>query len=136
MSLVKAGACLLVLGTLSPTGFGQAFMPAPGPAVALETCVGAERYQLNAGSDSVVLDDADRDGVQAALLERYPAFGRDGSAVSAIVLWRKPDVGWVYLALKTHPDKPGKVCSAASFSAGVFGFSAELQRKYFLGTRS
>lgn len=136
MSPVKAGACLLVLGTLSPAGFGQAFMPAPGPALTLETCVGAERYQLNAGSDSVVLDDADRDGVQAALLERYPAFGRDGSTLSAIVLWRRPDVGWVYLALKTHPDKPGKVCSAASFSAGVFGFSAELQRKYFLGTRS
>lgn len=136
MSPLQAGACLLVLGALPAAGFGQAFMATPSEPLMLETCVGTERYQLNAGSDSVVLDDADRQGVQSALLERYPAFGRDGSAISAIVLWRKPGIGWVYLALKTHPDKPGKVCSAASFSAGVFGFSAELQRKYFDGTRS
>lgn len=146
MSLVKAAVRRIALGALPALLLvvlfvpmpvrAQGFVPAPSPAVALETCIGEERYQLNAGSDSVVLDEVDRAGVQSALLERYPAFGRDGSAISAIVLWRKPETGWVYLALKTHPDKPGKVCSAASFSAGVFGFSAELQRKYFFGTRS
>lgn len=120
----------------APAANAQAFVPAPGPAVSLETCVGTERYELSAGRDSVVLDEDDRAGVQAALLERYPAFGRDGSAISAIVLWRKPEIGWVYLALRAAPDKPGRVCSAASFSAGAFTFSAELQRKYFFGTRS
>lgn len=136
MSRVKALACCLALGPWPMPAHPQAFMPAPAPAVTVETCVGAERYELQAGSDSVVLDEHDRAGVQSALLERYPAFGRDGAAIDAIVLWRKPGTGWVYLALRTHPDKPGRVCSAASFSAGVFGFSAALQRKYFLGTRS
>ena len=123
-----AFACALVIGVLGP--------PARAEGITVESCVGSERFELHAGSDSAVLDDADRAGVQSAMLERYPAFGRDGVSVSAIVLWRKPETGWVYLALKQHPEKPGKVCSAASFSAAAFEFSAALQRKYFDGQRS
>ena len=136
MSSIKALAGVLVLGTAPLLAGAQPFMPTPDAPVTVETCVQGDHYELHAGSDSALLDEDDRLGVQAALLERYPAFGRDGLSISAIVLWHKPETGWVFLALRTHPDKPGRVCSAASFSAGAFGFSAELQRKYFVGTRS
>lgn len=139
MTRVKAVRCAIVVGlgaAWGGLGFAQAFVPPTAPAMALEPCIGGEAIELRAGSDSALLDDADRAEVQAAMLERYPAFGRDGTATSAIVLWRRPDGGWVYLALKHHPDKPGKVCSAASFSAGVFGFTAGLLQKYFYAGRT
>jgi hypothetical protein len=133
----RAPALLLVLGAaVVLPARAQAFVPPSAPALTLQTCIGSESIALHAGSDSALLDEADRARVQAAMLQRYPAFGRDGEATSAIVLWRKPDASWVYLALKAHPDKPGKLCAAASFAAGVFEFSAALQRKYFFARRS
>jgi len=126
----------LAIGLLPSLAGAQGIAPPTAPMVTVESCVGSERFELHAGADSAVLDAQDRAGVQSAMLERYPAFGRDGAALAAVVLWRKPETGWVYLALKAHPDKPGKLCSAASFAAGVFDFSAALQRKYFLGQRS
>ena len=133
---IGAVCCALAIGLPAPRLAAQGFAATPAPTVTIETCVDGERFELHAGADSAVLDEPDRAGVQSALLDRYPAFGRDGQALAAVVLWRKPDTGWVYLALKPHPDKPGKVCSAASFSAAAFDFSAALQRKYFLGQRS
>lgn len=139
MTRVKAVQRRIVAGlgaACCGLAFAQGFVPPSAPAVALEPCVGGEAIELRAGSDSALLDEADRAEVQAAMLQRYPAFGRDGTATSAIVLWRRPDGSWVYLALKNHPDKPGKVCSAASFSAGVFGFTAGLLQKYFYAGRT
>ncbi|MBX3604216.1 MAG: hypothetical protein KF788_03040 [Piscinibacter sp.] len=128
-----ASGAVLAVATLV---HAQGFAPADAPVLAVETCIGQERLELHAGLDSALLDDSDREHVQAAMLARYPAFGRDGAATSAIVLWRRPDASWVYLALKAHPDKPGKLCSAASFAAGVFEFSPGLQHKYFFAKRS
>lgn len=128
MSGLRCLATELALGALPALCAAQ--------ALSVESCIGSDRFELHAGSDSALLDEVDRAGVQSAMLERYPAFGSDGLAIQAIVLWRKPETGWVYLALKPHPDKPGKVCSAASFSAAAFDFSAALQRKYFAGQRS
>lgn len=139
MTRVNAASRWLVAGfgtALVASLQAQGIAPPHAPALAVETCVGQQQLELHAGSDSALLDEDDRARVQAAMLQRYPAFGRDGSATSAIVLWRKPDASWVYLALKAHPDKPGKLCSAASFAAGVFEFSAALQHKYFFARRS
>lgn len=139
MRRVNAASARLLVGlgaALTCSAQAQGFAAPNAPVLAVETCVGQQQLELHAGTDSALLDEDDRAHVQAAMLQRYPAFGRDGSATSAIVLWRRPDGSWVYLALKAHPDKPGKLCSAASFAAGVFEFSAALQNKYFFAKRS
>lgn len=123
-SLLCASACAQ---TDSPPGSSNTYV---------ENCIGAETIELHAGEDSALLDPADSARTFAAMLKRYPMLERDGFAPTAIVLWRKPESGWVYLALNSHPDKPGKVCSAATFSAGVFEFSATLLRKYFFAGRT
>lgn len=124
---------VLLTATVRAQGFAP---PTAAPGVSIESCVGSDAVDLHAGSDSVLLDEADRAQVQAAMLQRYPAFARDGAALNAIVLWRKPATGWVYLALRSHPDKPGRLCSAASFSAGVFEVTGPLLHKYFVAGRT
>jgi hypothetical protein len=139
MTRVHAAFRCLVVGfgtVLAASAQTQGIAPPNASGFSVETCIGQQQLELHAGSDSALLDEDDRVHVQAAMLQRYPAFGSDGSATSAIVLWRKPDASWVYLALKAHPDKPGRLCSAASFAAGVFEFSAALQHKYFHAKRS
>lgn len=122
---------------LGPAVRAQGFAPPRvPPTVSIESCVGSDAFDLRAGGDSALLDEADRALVQAAMLQRYPAFARDGAALNAIVLWRKPSTGWVYLALKSHPDKAGRLCSAASFSAGVFEVTGTLLHKYFVAGRT
>ena len=114
--------------------WAQAEGPSGSSNTYVENCIGVETIELHAGEDSALLDPADSARAFAAMLKRYPMLERDGFAPTAIVLWRKPESGWVYLALNSHPDKPGKVCSAATFSAGVFEFSATLLRKYFFAS--
>jgi hypothetical protein len=106
------------------------------PATYVENCVGHDMAELHAGSDSALLDEGDRAQVHAAMLARYRQLAADGFAPTAIVLWRSPSFGWVYLTLKAHPDKPGKLCSSASFSAAGFDLTAPLLHKYFFGGRT
>jgi hypothetical protein len=106
------------------------------PATFIENCVGSDLSELHAGIDSALLDEADRAEVQAAMAARYAPLAGGGFAPTAIMLWRNPAFGWVYLALNSHPDKPGKVCSTGSFSAAAFGFSGTLLRKYFFSGRT
>ena len=106
------------------------------PATFVENCIHDETLELHAGHDSALLDDGDRSEVQAAMVSRYRQLAADGFAPTAIVLWRSPAYGWLYLALKSHPTKPGKVCAMASFSAPAFEFTGALLRKYFVGART
>jgi hypothetical protein len=123
----------LNLALLVPTASPQ---PSDAPATFIENCVGSDLTELHAGIDSALLDDTDRAEVQAAMVARYAALAGGGFAPTAIVLWRSPSFGWVYLALNSHPDKPGKVCSTGSFSAAAFGFTGTLLRKYFFSGRT
>ena len=126
---VLLAACLA--GAAAPA----AAEPAAVPPTYVENCVHEETMEMHAGSDSALLDEEDRRGVQAAMLSRYRQLDA-GFAPSAIVLWRSPTFGWLYVALQPHPTKPGKVCSLATFSAPVFEFTGDLLRKYFFGDRT
>ena len=105
--------------------------PAAAP-LRIENCVGSDTIELRAGQDSMLLDEPDRQALVAAMLNHYPVLGRDGFAPTALLLWRKPGSGWIYLALRNHTEKPGHVCALASFSAAVFEQTAPLLRKYFV----
>ncbi len=121
---------------LCGTARAQAEQRPPVPATFIENCVGSEVVELHAGTDSALLDDPERGQIHSAMLARYKQLAADGFAPSAIVLWRSPAFGWVYLALKSHADKPGKLCSVASFSAAQFELTGTLLRKYFLAGRT
>jgi hypothetical protein len=71
--------------------------------------------------------------VGAALTRRYPVLDRDGLLPDAIVLWRKPVDGWLYVTLLANPAKPSDVCFTATFAASLFELTAALLSKYFGG---
>lgn len=113
-----------------------------GSAVAahlkVPNCVGGEGLEIDLrGGDAALLDEADRHGAAAAMGQRYAVLGPAFAPV-AIVLWRRPGQGWVYVALETPSDPPPAWCFSATFSAPVFDFTPALLRKYFVagGTRS
>jgi hypothetical protein len=106
------------------------------PPTYIENCIGSDVVELHAGTDSALLDESERSQIHAAMLARFKQLAADGFAPTAIVLWRSPSFGWIYLALKSHAEKPGKLCSAASFSAAQFELTATLLRKYFLAGRT
>jgi hypothetical protein len=108
----------------------------PDPVTFIENCAGDEAIELHAGTDSALLDEPDRAQIHSAMLARYKQLAADGFAPTAIVLWRSPSFGWIYLALKGQAGKPGKLCSAASFSAAQFELTGTLLRKYFLAGRT
>jgi hypothetical protein len=130
---LKRLVVVLNLALLTPAAWPQA---GEAPATFIENCVGSDLIELHAGIDSALLDETDRAVVQAAMVARYAPLAGGGFAPTAIMLWRSPAFGWVYLALNGHPDKPGKVCSTGSFSAAAFGFSGTLLRKYFFSGRT
>jgi len=121
----------LLLGIVLAAPTLHAEPPAATP-VAVQNCVGSDTIELRAGEDSMLLDDADRDAMVTDMLKRYPVLGRDGFVPAAVLLWRKPGSGWVYVALRRQADKPGGVCALASFSAAAFELTAPLLRKYFV----
>jgi hypothetical protein len=130
------GALLALACGLSCMARAQADEAPLAPATTIENCVGSDVVELHAGTDSALLDEPERGQIHSAMLARYKQLAADGFAPTAIVLWRSPSFGWVYLALKGHADKPGKLCLAASFSAAQFDLTGTLLRKYFLAGRT
>jgi hypothetical protein len=124
------GATILVgasMGAASPA-IAQA---AGGGVLALRHCAGGEPMEIDLrGGEAVMLDDADRRGAAAAMGQRYPVLGPAFEPV-AIVLWRRPGYGWIYVALETPREPPPLWCFSATFAAPVFDFTPALQRKYF-----
>ena len=79
----------------------------------------------------VWLEAVDAAAVGSALTRRYPILDRDGLLPDAIVLWRKPVDGWLFVTLLANPGKPADVCFTATFSASRFELTAPLLVKYF-----
>ena len=98
---------------------------------AIESCV--DRTTLRFGKDErrAILDAADTEAVGEALVRRYPAFAQSGLAPQAIVLWRKPGAGWLYITLLVNPGKSGEVCFTASFVAAKVEITPVMLKKYF-----
>jgi hypothetical protein len=131
-----AALMLATLWSVCGRAHAQADDAPRAPATFIENCIGSDIVELHAGIDSALLDAPERAQIHAAMLARYQSLAADGFAPTAIVLWRSPSFGWVYLALKGHAEKPGKLCSVASFSAAQFDLTATLLRKYFLAGRT
>ncbi len=112
---------------------GNAKGNATGSAVgnAIESCVDQATIRFGADERRAILDAADAATVRSAILGRYPVLGQDGFEPQIIVLWRKPDEGWLYVTLLADPDKPSEVCFTATFTASRFELTAPLLTKYF-----
>jgi hypothetical protein len=97
----------------------------------IESCVDTSSIRFRGKDKRVLLEAADADAVTAAIVLRYPMVEQDGFAPQGLVLWQKPAIGWVYVALLVNPEKAGQVCFTASFGADKFEMSPELIDKYF-----
>ena len=102
-----------------------------GRANTIESCVGGASIQFRPADRRVWLEAADAAAVGSALTRRYPVLDRDGLLPDAIVLWRKPVDGWLYVTLLANPAKPADVCFTATFAASRFELTAALLIKYF-----
>ena len=126
--LVAVAACVLS-GT--PAGALEAGRVLPGGADAIESCVSTQAIRFSATDRRARLDATDAALVSAAIVRRYPMVERDGLAPQHIVLWRKPDANWIYIALLENPERAGQICFTATFAAGRFEQTAPLIAKYF-----
>jgi hypothetical protein len=98
---------------------------------AIDSCVDSSSIRFRAQDKRVLLEAADLDSVSTAIVRRYPMVEQDGLAPQGLVLWRKPAIGWVYIALLVNPSKAGEVCFTASFGADKFEMTPALIAKYF-----
>ena len=106
--------------------------PLPGGrAATIESCVGGTPITFRPDDRRVWLEAVDAAAVASALTRRYPVLDRDGLLPDAIVLWRKPVDGWLFVTLLANPGKPADVCFTATFSASRFELTAPLLVKYF-----
>jgi hypothetical protein len=97
----------------------------------VESCVDTTTIRFGKAEPHAVLDETDTAAVGAALIARYPMISQDGFEPSGLVLWRKPETGWLYIALLANPAKPAQVCFTATFAAGRFDLTGPLLKKYF-----
>jgi hypothetical protein len=127
-TFVGAAACLLF-------GSGVAALEVtrvvPGASDAIESCVSTQAIRFSGSDRRVRLDAGDAAAVSAAIVRRYPMVERDGLAPQHIVLWRKPDAQWIYIALLENPERAGQVCFTATFTAARFELTPQLIAKYF-----
>lgn len=102
-----------------------------GRTATIESCVGGAPIQFRADDRRVVLEAVDAAAVGAALARRYPVLERDGLVPNGVVLWRKPQAGWLFVTLLANPAKPADLCFTATFVAERFEITASLLVKYF-----
>jgi hypothetical protein len=129
-----AGSVCTVAGALVCGGAIGRDEPRPLAAAigdAIESCVDATTLRFGRDERRAILDAEDTGTVGEALLRRYPAFAQVGFAPQAIVLWRKPGAGWLYITLLVNPGKPGEVCFTASFVAARVEVTPVMLKKYF-----
>ena len=123
---------LLAALTIGSVDAREDTRPFPGGrANTIESCVGGASIQFRAEDRRAWLEAADAAAVGAALTRRYPVLDRDGLLPDAIVLWRKPVDGWIYVTLLANPAKSSDVCFTATFAASRFELTAPLLIKYF-----
>ena len=128
----RAPLVALALGALlAGTVAARDPQPARMPAAAIESCVDHQAIRFQPDDRRAILDAADAATVAAALVRRYPVVERDGLAPRAIVLWRRPGAGWLYVALLEDPAKPDRHCFTATFVANRVDVTRSLVSKYF-----
>ncbi|MGZ5216394.1 MAG: hypothetical protein ACXWCU_20225 [Caldimonas sp.] len=98
---------------------------------AIESCVDSSTIRFRQEDRRAILDPADTVAVSTALMRRYPVVEQNGLAPQRIAVWRKPDAGWLYVALLVNPAKPGEVCFTATFVASKVDVTAQVLEKYF-----
>ena len=67
--------------------------------------------------------------------QRFPVLRRDGFAPSRLLLWDRPERGWVYVAVIENPEHAGDLCFTATISAEAVPITKALMKKYFPGLR-
>jgi hypothetical protein len=125
---VATAACVL---SGIPVGALEAGRVLPGAADSIESCVSTQAIRFSSTDRRARLDAADAAMVSAAIVRRYPMVERDGLTPQHIVLWRKPDAQWLYIALLENPERAGQICFTATFAAGRFEQTSPLIAKYF-----
>jgi hypothetical protein len=105
------------------------------PPSVITHCVGSgPALTLRRHDSRALLDPEDRDGVHAAIVQRYPVLGGGGRAPAYVMLWRKSADEWLYVSLAKNEGAgrpPGTLCFTATIRANDFEFTRELIRKYF-----
>lgn len=133
LSVLVAGAASAGPRPLAVDGWQRLPAIDSGPGTSMRNCAGAD--QLSFGNDPrAMLDDHDRDRVQAAMLKQFPVLQRHGFGASAIIVWQRDRQDWLYVALAHEGEDPREACYTATFSAAVFDFTPVLLRKYFFAS--
>lgn len=123
---------LLAAAWIGPADAREDIRPFPaGRTATIESCVGGAPIQFRADDRRVVLEAVDAAAVGSALARRYPVLERDGLTPDGVVLWRKPQSGWLFVTLLANPAKPADRCFTATFVAERFEITAALLVKYF-----
>lgn len=131
LAFARASARATLIAALAAASAMQAVAQDRPRPLKVESCAGGGSLEIDLrGGEAVMLDESDRRGVAAEMGKRYAVLGPAFEPV-AIVLWRRPGFGWIYVALDTPREPPPAWCFSATFSAPVFDFTPALQRKYF-----
>ncbi|MEO7336339.1 MAG: hypothetical protein ABIV63_07150 [Caldimonas sp.] len=123
---------LLLALVAAPSAAREEVRPLPAlRASSIPNCANGPPIVFGAEDRRVQLDAVDVGAVAAAVGRRYPVLERDGLAPDAIVLWRKPGSGWLYVTMLVNPSKPVEACFTATFVAQRFELTGRLLVKYF-----
>jgi hypothetical protein len=124
----------LITASIAATGQAcgaQGTATLPAGAFVLENCVTGPSIGIGATDKRAVLDDSDRDAVQAAIVARYPKLEGDGFAPAHVLLWQRSPDEWLYVNLMLRSSNPDTFCFTATFAAKRFEFTEPLIKKYF-----
>jgi hypothetical protein len=126
-------AALIAGGLVAAAAWGRDEPRAAAAALgeSIESCVDRSTIRFRTGDRRTLLDAIDTASVAAALVRRYPMVEQDGLVPQRIAVWRKPEVGWLYVALLANPAKPAELCFTATFTASRFELTASVLEKYF-----
>ena len=95
------------------------------------SCVSDDTLSVGSGDAHAWLDAADVAAAATAIQERFPMLARDGFAPARLLLWDRPQRGWIYVALLQNPHDAAEMCFTATINARAVGLTKALLRKYF-----
>jgi hypothetical protein len=130
-SLFAAASVLALLATGAAEARDEERPLATAITDAIDSCADTSAIRFRPQDKRVLLEAGDFDSVSKAIVGRYPMVEQDGFSPQGVVLWRKPGIGWVYVALLVNPSKSSEVCFIGSFGADKFAMTPTLIAKYF-----